>query len=241
MASKTQTRLEPFPPMEAWPPDDTEESILGTDLHQTTITNLRLGINEVARLRQVPGQPVPWKALSQIALLGCVRPDGSAYRIYPDVFVYPRQIDPDRGPVTLEVDGPPVLIIEVLSESTYEADVDLVRGKGYSYARAGVPEYMALDGTGHFLPEGIRAWRLVEGVYRPWEPDEDGRWHSAQIEVVIGLEGMLASVYTRDRRRMLREGEIEEERSRLREELATKDAELERLRRLLDERQGISD
>jgi len=160
-----------------------------------------------------------------------VRPDGSAYRTYPDVFVYPRLIDPDRGSMTLEVDGPPVLIIEVLSEATYEADVDLVRGKGYSYARAGAPEYMALDPTGRFLPEGIRAWRLVEGIYRPWEPDGDGRWQSAQIEVAIGLEGMLASVYTRDGRRMLREGEIEEE-------LARKDAELERLRRLLTDRQG---
>jgi hypothetical protein len=119
MASKTHTRPEPFPPIEVWPPDDTEESILGTDLHQTTITNLRLGINEVARLRQAPGQPVPWKALSQIVLLGCVRPDGSAYRTYPDVLVYPHVIDPERGSVTLEVDGPPVLIIDVLSESTY--------------------------------------------------------------------------------------------------------------------------
>jgi len=48
-----------------------------------------------------------------------MRPDGSAYRTYPDVFVYPRLIAPDRGSVTLEVDGPPVLIIEVLSESTH--------------------------------------------------------------------------------------------------------------------------
>ena len=65
----------------------------------------------------------------------------------------------------------------------------------------------------------------------PWEPDEDGRWQSAQIEATIGLEGMLATVYTRDGLRMLREGEIEEE-------LARKDAELERLRRLLTDRQG---
>jgi hypothetical protein len=100
---------------------------------------------------------------------------------------------------------------------------------------------MALDPSGHFLPQGIRAWRLVEGVNRAWNPDEDGRWHSAQIEVVPGLEGMLASVYTCDGRRMLREGEIEEERARLREELARKDAELERLRHLLDERQGRGD
>jgi hypothetical protein len=69
MASETQTQQRPFPPMEAWPPDDTEESILGTDLHQTTITNLRWGINEAARLNRQPGQLVPWKALCQIALL----------------------------------------------------------------------------------------------------------------------------------------------------------------------------
>ena len=71
----------------------------------------------------------------------------------------------------------------------------------------------------------------MEGIYCPWEPVEDGRWQSAQIDVAVGLEGMLASVYTRDGRRMLREGEIAEE-------LARKDAELERLRRLLANRQG---
>src|SRR2546430_10328037 len=89
-----------------------------------------------------------------------MRPDGSAYRTYPDVFVYPHFIAPDRGSVTLEVDGPPVLIIEVLSESTYEADVDLVRGKGYSYARAGVPEYMALDHTGPRVAVDRKSTRL---------------------------------------------------------------------------------
>ena len=31
-----------------WPPDDTEESVLGTPYHQTTITNVRVGINEAA-------------------------------------------------------------------------------------------------------------------------------------------------------------------------------------------------
>jgi hypothetical protein len=93
-----------------------------------------------------------------------------------------------------------------------------------------VHEYLALDPTGAFIPERGRAWRLTEGVFRPWEPDGEGRWQSAQIPVAIGLEGMLVTVYTRDGRRMLREGEIEAERIR-------QDAELERLRRLLDERQ----
>jgi hypothetical protein len=230
MTSGTQTAARPTLPGDVWPPDDTEESILGSDLHQTTIANLRLGINEAARSGLPPGQPVPWQALSQIALLGCVRPDGSAYRTYPDLFVYPRPIDPARGSLTLEVDGPPSLVVEVLSEATYEADLDLVRGKGYSYARAGVPEYLALDPTGTILPEGIRAWRLVEGGYRPWSPEADGCWHSRQIAVAIGLEGVWATVYTRDGRRLLREGEVEQERAQLR-------AEVERLRRLLDEQQ----
>jgi hypothetical protein len=238
MASETQTQQRPFPPMEAWPPDDTEESILGTDLHQTTITNLRWGINEAARLNRQPGQPVPWKALSQIALLGCVRPDGSAYRTYPDVFVYPRFIEPDRGALTLAVDGPPVLIIEVLSESTYEVDVDLVRGKGYSYARAGVQEYLALDPTGAFLPQRGQAWRLVDGVYRPWEPDATGRWQSAEIGVAIGLEGTLATVYTRDGKRLLREGGVEEELARRDDTITRQAAEIEELRRQLRELRG---
>jgi len=231
MASETQPRPRPFPPTDAWPPDDTEESIVGTDLHQTTITNLRWGINEVARLQRIPGQPVPWKALSQITLLGCVRYDGSAYRTIPDVFVYPRPIDPNRGSVALEVDGPPVLIIEVLSESTYDVDLDLKRGKGYSYGRAGVREYLAIDPTHAFLASGIRAWRLVEGIYRPWEPDADGRWQSEEIAVAIGLERTLATVYTREGERQLREGEVAEELARLR-------GEVERMRRLLDEREG---
>jgi hypothetical protein len=204
---------------------------VGTDLHQTTITNLRLGLNEVARLECGPGQPVPWKALSQIVLLGCVRSDGSAYRTIPDVCVYPRPIDPNRGSVALEVDGPPVLIVEVLSESTYDVDLDLKRGKGYSYTQAGVREYLAIDPTHTFLTPGIRAWRLVEGVYRPWEPDADGRWQSEEIAVAIGLEGTLATVYTREGERQLREGEVAEELARLR-------AEVERMRRLLDEQQA---
>ncbi len=64
MASGTQTEARPALPGDVWPPDDTEESILGSDLHQGTITNLRLGINEAARLGLPPGQPVPWQALN---------------------------------------------------------------------------------------------------------------------------------------------------------------------------------
>jgi len=231
VTSETRTRPQTAGPPWAWPPHDTEESILGTDLHQTTITNLRWGINEAARLHRTPDGPVPWKAVSQLALLGCLHPDGSTYRTYPDVFIYPRPVDPNQGSFTLARDGAPILIVEVLSESTYEADIDLVLGKGYSYAQAGVREYLTLDPTGLFMPEGIRAWRLVEERYQPWQPETDGHWHSHRIDVEIGLEGAMATVYTRDRRRMHREGEVEEDVDSLR-------AEIERMRRLLAEQEG---
>ena len=48
----------------AWPPHDTEESVLGTDQHQTTITNLRLGLNEAARIGLRGDQVAPWQAFS---------------------------------------------------------------------------------------------------------------------------------------------------------------------------------
>ena len=237
MASETQTRPYPLPYAAAvGPPDDTEESVLGTDLHQTTITNLRWGINEIARLYRRPDGTSPWRALSQMALLGCMRADGTLYRTYPDIFIYPRPIDPSRGSLTLAADGPPVLIIEVLSEATYEVDLDLPRGKGYSYAHAGVPEYLAIDPTGHFMTEGIRAWRLVDGVYQPWEQGANGRWRSKQIAVEIGLEGARATVYAHDGRRMLHEGEVTGELERRDEELRCRDEEMEQLRRRLDER-----
>ena len=143
-----------------WPPDDTEVSCLGTNLHQTTIRNLCSGLNEAASVGLELGRPLPWTALSQMALLGCQRPDGSYYRTYPDVFVYLTHVDAQRGSLNIGIDGPPILIVEVLSESTFEVDIDHARGKGYSYARAGVPEYIALDPTGQYVA-GVAAWRLA--------------------------------------------------------------------------------
>jgi Uma2 family endonuclease len=207
-------------PPGVWPPDDTEESVTGTDLHQASITNLRWGITEASALYRRERGPLPWKPLTQTMLLGLRRPDGSVYRTLPDVFVYSHGIDPTRPSMSVAVDGPPVLILEVLSASTYDSDLDIDRGKAYSYAQAGVQEYLALDPTATFVPEGGRGWRLHEGVYVPWSRDERGRWQSLEIPVAIGIEANLATVYTRDGRRLLREGEVEETLDRLIEENA---------------------
>ena len=131
-----------------------------------------------------------------------------------DVCVYKRPIDLNRGSLALSLDGPPALIIEVLSESTYAMDIDLERGKGYTYAQARVPEYLTIDPVGAFLPEGIRAWRLAGALYQPWLPAANGRWRSEEIGVSIGLEGAMATVHAADGRRQLREGEIAREMAR---------------------------
>jgi hypothetical protein len=191
-----------------WPPDDTEESIVGVDRHQLDISSLRAGLNEEA-VGTAGGGRRPWQAISQIMLLGCRRPDGSAYTVYPDVMVFPRPMPIDRGSYSLRGDGPPVLIVEVASEATYLADLDLARGKPWSYADAGVREYLVLDPTGVYVPERGRGWRLAAGGYRPWVPDEAGRWRSEAIVAAIGVDGGLAAVYGADGRRKLREGEVD--------------------------------
>lgn len=252
MASIPSTQSRSHTATDVWPPDDTEESILGISLHQATIVHVRVGIVGAARLYKTEEVPVPWTVQTQLLFLGCRRPDGSEYRTYPDFFVFAKDMDPFRGSFSIAQDGPPVLVVEVLSESTYEADLDLVRGKGYSYARAGIKEYLTIDPTYTMLPEGIRAWRLQGTAYRPWRADRDGRWQSEQIPVAIALEGILATVYTRDGRRMHREGDAEEELVRqgteldqreveLRDEQALREraeAEVARLKRLLAERDG---
>jgi hypothetical protein len=192
---------------------------LGGHPHQTTVTYLRWSINEVARRGLEPSQPVRWQALSQTTLIGCRRFDGSPYRVLPDVFVFAHPFDSTRGSASLVMDGPPVLVIEVLSDATWEADIDVLRGKGYSYARAGVREYLALDPTGAFVPDRGLAWRLVDGAYQPWERDVAGLWQSEQIPVAIGVQGAQATVYTRDGFLLPHEGEYGAELARRDEEL----------------------
>jgi hypothetical protein len=225
-----------------WPPDDTEESVVGTDRHQMTIITMRVGANELARIEAGPGQPVPWQALSQTILSGFRRPDGSSYTTMPDVFIYKKPMDPDRRSFSILEEGPPALIIEVASQSTHRKDLDMTRGKGWSYARAGVQEYLLLDPLGLYLATPVRAWRLVDGEYQPWAAGADGIWWSAQIPIGFGVFDAMADVYSARYGRQLHEGEIglelaakEAELARKDAELAAKEAELAELRRRLND------
>ena len=163
-----------------WPPDDTEESVVGSEYHQHLIDAVRDGLRMAARLNGLV-----WYVLSQIALAGFRRPDRSAYTMLPDVFVHPRRNPhPESGEtLTLAELGVPLLAIEVLSPSTYQQDLDERRGKAWSYAAAGVQEYIVVDPTGRYLGEHVRALRLVDGHWAPWPVTVDGRWESAALSV----------------------------------------------------------
>jgi len=66
----------------------------------------------------------------------------SENRVQPDIFVEPRWVS--KGPANW-IDAPkPLLVIEVLSDSTAHRDLGFKRR---FYARAGIPEYWIVDGA----------------------------------------------------------------------------------------------
>ena len=197
----------PRPALALWPPDDTEESVLGTHYHQDTITNARTGINEVAVALAGEGGEPPFRAGGQTLITGLRRPDGSAYPVLPDVFVYPYAFDMDLPSMSLRAHGPPSLAVEVLSPWTWRADVDMKAGKGWTYADAGIREYLILDPAGRYLGAQGQGWQLEGGRYVPWLPDGRGRWASA-LGFGLGFEGLLLVVSLADGRAVPREGRI---------------------------------
>jgi len=141
----------PRPALALWSPDDTEESVLGTHYHQDTITNARTGVNEGAGALARKGGSPPFRAGGQTLITGLRRPDGSAYPVLPDVFVYPYAFDMELPSMSLRQHGPPSLMVEVLSPWTWRADVDMAAGRGWTYADAGIRECLILDSAGRYL------------------------------------------------------------------------------------------
>ncbi len=175
-----------------WLPDDTEESVVGTSLHQQAIGAIFATLEQV-RLEQSE----TWGAGNQMRVEGLTRRDGTLYTPMPDILVHPHPIAPDVPTITLAVDGPPWLVIEVASRSTVAADVG---EKGATYARAGVQEYLVFDPTAHLLDRRgtqVRAWRLQGTGFTPWQPTADGLWHSTSIGVSFQPQGVLLGIYDR--------------------------------------------
>jgi Putative restriction endonuclease len=165
---------------------------VGSEYHQHVIDAVRDGLRMAARANEAS-----WHVLSQVPLAGFRHPNGAAYAMLPDVFVHPlANPRPASGQVlTFPEVGVPLLAIEVLSATTYRQDLDEESGKPWSYAEAGVAEYLVVDYDCQYMAEPVKALRLAEGRWIPWPLDAAGRWASAQLGVSFAFDGLYLRVY----------------------------------------------
>jgi Uma2 family endonuclease len=141
-----------------WLHDDTEEDLVGASWHQRAIQTTASSISSVAAVRGLP-----WQVGNQLTLLAS-KPDGTAWRPSPDIMVYAAGGPAERAEMVVATDGLPALIIEVLSPSTWDYDVDTQEGKAWGYLQLGVPFYLAFDPHADLQGRSCRGWRQDAGL-----------------------------------------------------------------------------
>jgi len=173
-----------------WLPDDTEEDMVGADWHQYTTDVVYDGTRDVADLDHLP-----WHVGNQLTLVGWT-PRG-VWRPAPDIAIYPTAGPELRKEMSVKNDGPPALVVEVASPSTWEYDVNDVSGKAAGYLGLGVEYYLVFDPTGELLSPPCRGWRRVDGITRDWRPEADGSYRCASLGISLRPEGIILRVIDR--------------------------------------------
>ncbi len=180
--------------------------------------------------------------------------------VAPDVFVVRGVPNRKRRVFKVWEEGhAPCFVLEVTSDSTRSEDL---RKKKDLYEHLGVEEYFLFDPLRDYLEPSLRGFRLVEGRYRPVEPEADGSLASRTTGTRLRQEAqhqlrflkaetgepLLRIEEVRDRAEMaegaLREADSERrkarnaeaERQRAESRLAAAEEELARLRRELESR-----
>ena len=188
-----------------WLPDDTEESLLGTSVHQMVIVSLDNCIDRVKRQNQLP-----WFIGNQLKMIIPRGRGRAAYYPSPDIIIHATLGGAMLSSLAVAQDGPPALAIEVASPDppfgrvprarAHDLDTFNPAAKPRAYEQGGIAEYLVYDPLGTLLPERVRAWRIgAAGVYEPWLPAADGRWHSALgISFAPERDGLLLRVYGPD-------------------------------------------
>ncbi len=178
-----------------WLPNDTEESVLGTEWHQEAIGGTADLFREASRRRGAS-----WGVCETIGLRGLQYEDGHPYDPRPDVMVLAQPL-PSGDLSTVHVDevGAPLFIVEVASDSTVGNDIG---EKRRAYAAIGVQEYLVFDPNGNLLSPPILAWRLVGGVYVPWKPGPDGWWQSTSLDLAFRDRQPFLDIRDRDGQRI---------------------------------------
>jgi Uma2 family endonuclease len=216
-----------------WLHDDQEEGLVGTDWHQYAIVCVFDALQDLARDAELP-----WHVGNQHTLVARL-PNGKVWRPCPDIMVHPQAGRDLREEMNVSVDGPPSLVIEVVSPTTWRYDLDEVQGKPAGYLTIGVEECLLFDPLGTYLDPPCRGWRRRDGLVEEWLPDADGRYVSEALGVSFRPDEAFLRTYDLSGRLVPTRDELSSENAALRAEqqrqageIAFLRAELERLRRL---------
>ncbi len=178
-------------------PDDTEETLVGSSLHQGNITGIYTSL-----LLCGPRRGLPWFVGNQLKMVVSRRGYKRTYQPSPDILVHPTLTNSSRTSLLVDIDGPPALIIEVTSPSTaLQSDLNLTppESKPKAYEEIGVAEYLVFDPSEGFVPGQVWAQRLGPQGYEPWEPGVDGRWVSQALGgIAFAPQGLFLRVYDQD-------------------------------------------
>ncbi len=170
--------------------DDTEEDLVGTDLHQRAIRTLCENLLYVQEKRGTP-----WHVGMQLTTLMGDVPDKEDWQPSPDILVHLTAEPGDLSSLNAVALGAPQLVIEVLSRSTWKYDLGK---KKTAYDDAGVQEYLVFDPTTDYLGTDVQAWRRGPRGFVPWRAMAGGHWHSWVVDVTFRAQGMLLRVTDRD-------------------------------------------
>lgn len=225
-----------------WLHDDSEEDLVGTDWQQHAIVQTYNALQDVAAL-----QHLPWHIGNQLPLAAWT-PERKPWRPSPDIMVHPMAGAARRTEMSVQDDGHPSLVVEILSASTWRYDVDAVSGKAAGYMALGVAEYLTFDPTGEFLGTPCRSWRLEQGVVRAWEPEADGSYRSRTLGIGLRPESDFLRVLDEQGRpiatreeRLWENDALARAKDALARELAARDQEIAKLRAAVRSReQGVA-
>jgi len=154
--------------------------------------------------------------------------------VAPDVFLVYGVAKRKRRTYKLWEEGRvPSLVIELTSDSTKDEDLSK---KKLCYESLGVEEYFLHDPFGDYLDPTLQGFRLVNGRYRPIDPEPDGSLRSLTTGLILQVEGTrLRLVDAVTGERLLWDDELDEKVEATERRAAALEEELARLRRKLAE------
>jgi Uma2 family endonuclease len=209
-------------------PNDTEETLVGSSLHQAAIVALYTSLQQCG-----PRRGLPWFVGNQIKVVIPRQGYTGLYMPSADILVHPTLGSGSRNSLYVAADGPPALIIEVASPSTaVENDLNLtsLTGKPGAYAAIGVSEYLVFDPASEILTTQVWGRRTGLDGYVPWEPDSDGRWISTTLGIAFEPQGTLLRVYDQENNPVRFTEELADLVADQAQQLAELEEELRRLR-----------